>query len=137
MAFKKLELLKKISDVAPWFIVVLIIQIQLLFLKILPAKQQHAIADSGIFVILNLDFAWFLGFHFYKKWNSFESCSLICLFYAFGASMGFYRGEILFENWFGTMFVLTAFYLLLQTYLILHSNEEFISTGLKSILNLD
>ncbi|KAI1723917.1 ergosterol biosynthesis ERG4/ERG24 family domain-containing protein [Ditylenchus destructor] len=99
----KSEIHHQIISPVPWLTVVLLIQLQLLFLWFLPASEHGMTND--------------LGQKFQLKRNCFDSCVLICLLYILGAALGLYRRDIIFTSWLGIMFSLSLICVILQFYL--------------------
>uniref|UniRef100_A0A915EBK7 7-dehydrocholesterol reductase n=1 Tax=Ditylenchus dipsaci TaxID=166011 RepID=A0A915EBK7_9BILA len=83
-----LEIFNKKSS--SWLSILLLIQLQLLFLWFLPALEHEMVTD--------------LGHKFHTRRNSFDSCILICLLYILGATIGIWQGEVVFNHWLGIMF---------------------------------
>lgn len=94
---------RSLFNLTPWLATLLIIQFQLLFLWYLPGEEHNIVTVSG--------------YKYKTKYNSFDSCVLICLLYLFGASIGLYAGDIIYKNWVGLMFVQSLLSILIQIYL--------------------
>lgn len=86
-----------------WIIFLIVFLIQIIFICVLPSDDYKIRTENGEKQIINA--------------NSFVSCLLICLFYIFGAQLGFFKGTIFFENFIEICFIFSFFIVFLIFYI--------------------